>query len=179
MYEPETILKLKVPRTVGTPPVGTPSVGKKGEKGYVPASEDYQPASEDFKPFPYDRVRVIGQSPINHGSVGAGWEGTEAQGVIVTPLEGFGSTLDEPYGKLRELYEVESLPSNEVVLEVPVRVVNSTSGSAGATPEEVFKEKASVPDQPHRRRRVKESPLGETVKPADPSPIPVEVPPAE
>lgn len=169
MYEPETVLALKNPRTEGTPPVGTPQRGKEGERDYRPASPDYQPASEDYKPFPYDRVRVIGQSPINHGSTSEEWSGASAQGVIVEPLTEFGSTLDEPYGKLQTLYEVESLPVHEAPATVPVKVINSTSGSAGPTPEEVFEEKApgEKPAPGQKRGRSKRSPLDDLVSSED------------
>lgn len=161
MYEPETILKLKEPRSKGTPPVGKPQRGKEGEIGYRPQSADYEPPSDDWEVFPYDRVRVIGQSPINHASITDEWSGTSGQGVIVEPIHEFGATLDEPYGKLQRLYEVESVPVHEVPAEVPIRVINSTSGSAGPTPEEQIAEKApGVPPKPGEKRgRTKHSPL--------------------
>jgi hypothetical protein len=104
-------------------------------------------------------VRVVGQSPINHGQTNAEWVGAQGQGVIITPLNGFGSTLDEPYGKLVALYKVESVPTHEAPA-VPVKVVNSTSGSAGPTPEEQLAEHASEnPAPPARRASRKASPL--------------------
>lgn len=111
MYEPGTILALK------------------------------EPKSTEDAVFPYDTVRVVGQSPINHGASIGSWEGADGQGVIVQPNTEFGSTLDEPYGKLRALYNVESIP--EVVIEAPqIRVVSSASSQAGKTPEEAFEEVA-------------------------------------
>ena len=107
MYEPKTILKLK--KTRGT----------------------------ENKPFPYDRVEVVGQSPVNHGAQASEWVGAAGQGVVITPLDGFGSTLDEPYGKLQSIYDVESLPPDEIIA-APVKVIRSNSGSAGPSPEEVF-----------------------------------------
>lgn len=158
MYEPDTILKLKEPRTVGTPPQGDPE------------SENYVPASDDYDPFPYDRVRVIGQSPINHGIANSDWSGTNAQGVIITPLDGFGSTLDEPLGKIQALYAVESTPVHEAPA-VPVRVINSRTADAGPTPEDVFAEEAAKNPQPPTRRAARKSPLDDprpTVEEAGP-----------
>lgn len=157
MYEPDTILKLKEPRTVGTPPQGRPPKGKEGDAGYVPASEDYVPASEDYEPFPYDRVKVVGVSPVNRAAIEGGeWEGPQGQEVIITPLDGFGSTSAEPYGKLQKLYDVEEVPVREGTVEAPVRVI--TPGTAGPTPEEVFAKDA--PGRPNARGRTKRrSPL--------------------
>lgn len=169
MYEPESILVLKEQRTVGTPPVG------------APADPDYVPPSEDYVPFPYDRVRVVGQSPISHANQGEDWNATDAQGVVVTPITSFGATLDEPYGKLRKMYDVESVPLHEAPAALPVRVINSTSGSAGPTPEEQFAEEAPgvVPEPGQRRgRTLPESPLdGPSAEPEPTSPLGnVEVP---
>lgn len=119
MYQPDTILALKEPRTKGT----------EGEK--------------DYEPFAYDRVRVVGQSPINHGLASAEWSGPDGQGVIVQPITSFGSTLDEPIGKLRLLYEVESLPEENLIpREAKVRIIDASTSAAGQTPEEVFAEEA-------------------------------------
>lgn len=135
MYEPGTILTLKEPRE--------------------PETNDKDQEIE----FPYNRVEVVGQSPIQHAIAGASWVGAEAQGVIVKPLSGFGSTLDEPYGKLKELYDVESIPQHEAPLAQPVKVINSSSGSAGPTPEEVFKEESPGTPPEAGRRRGRTSPL--------------------
>lgn len=131
MYEPGTILTLKEPRE-----------------------------PEDGIEFPYNRVEVVGASPIDHGIRDASWVGAEGRGVIVKPLSGFGSTLDEPYGKLKSLYDVESIPEHTAPAEVPVKVINSSSGSAGPTPEEVFAEEApGEKPKAGQHRRARTSPL--------------------
>lgn len=138
MYQPETILALKEPRTKGT----------EGDK--------------DYEPFAYDRVKVIGQSPINHGLASAEWSGPDGQGVIIQPITSFGSTLDEPIGKLRLLYEVENLPETEVPREAKVRIIDSSTSAAGQTPEEVFATEApGVKGEDGKRGRtpLQESPL--------------------
>jgi hypothetical protein len=123
MYAPGTILKLRKQR----PPVVLEGKGEDGADVKVP--------------FPYNRVRVVNQSPINHATTSS-WDGTGGQGVIITPLASFGSTVDKPYGELQELYEVESIPENTI--EAPkIRVIDSNSGSAGPAPEEVFAEEAA------------------------------------
>lgn len=130
MYQPETILSLKEPR------------------------------STEDQPFAYDRVRVVGVSPINHSGATAEWTGGDGQGVIIQPLTDFGSTLDEPFGKLQLLYEVESVPELEIPRAAPIKVINSATASAGPTPEEVFKKEApGVKSEDGKRGRTPLSPL--------------------
>lgn len=139
MYEPDTILKLKEPR------------------------------STEDTPFAYDQVKVLGQSPINYAKTSE-WAGAAAQGVIIAPLTEFDRTLEEPYGKLQALYVVESIPTHEAPAAVPVKVINSTSGSAGPTPEEQFAETApGIPPEPGQRR-------GRTSRAEQPSPLDAPVP---
>lgn len=94
---------------------------------------------EDHPSAPYNRVKVVGQSPINHGTIQTEWVGPQGQGVIVQPLDGFGATLDEPYGKLIELYEVESVPENVVPAEP---IIKHVPQDGAPSPEEVFAEEA-------------------------------------
>jgi len=136
MYEPETILALKEPR---------------------------DPNPETNEDFAYNRVRVVGESPVSHAHKGD-WEGADARGVILVPLTNFGGTLDEPFGKVRALYDVESIPVHEAPAEVPIKVINRTSAAAGPTPEEVFAQKApGVTKEESRaaRKAARQSPLGE------------------
>lgn len=136
MYEPGTILTLKEPR------------------------------STDEEPFPYDRVRVIGVSPINHAAgAAAEWEGASGQGIIVQPETDFAATLDEPIGKLQSLYDVEFVPDNTIVAE-PVKVV--TPGTAGPSPEEVFAQlEKDNPPPPTRRDERRAIRTGEEPSPLD------------
>lgn len=130
MYEPGTILELKEQR---------------------PNDE------ETNEPFPYNRVRVIGESPINH-SAGAEseWEGAAGAGVLLAAESNFGATLDEPLGKLQAIYDVVSVPETLVDQTPQIRVIQSTTASAGPTPEEVFaKEAPSDPDAPRRPGDIK------------------------
>jgi hypothetical protein len=132
MYEPDTILELKKP---------------------------HPNDPETDEPFPYNRVKVVGPSPINHGIANAEWTGAGGAGVIITPLTNFGSTLDEPYGKLTALYDVVEVPVRETDVQPKIRVINSTSQSAGPTPEEVFAEKAPGKAPQEGQRRARTSPL--------------------
>lgn len=153
MYEPNTILTLKEQRPDQEVPARVdPDSGRKRPKYKLP--------------FPYNRVRVVGESPVDHGMRGGGWEGVGARGVIIEPLSGHGSNLDEPYAKLQKLYDVESIPTNEVIIE-PVKIIRPTSGSAGPTPEEVFAETSpGTPPEPGQiRGRTDPNPLGDV--PAD------------
>lgn len=133
MYQPDTILKLKEPRS------------KEGE------------------PFPYDRVRVVGQSPVSTPTPNA-WEGAMGQSVLIEPVSDFGSVVDEPFGKLQTLYEVESLPP-EPDLSQQVKVI--PAGAAGPSPEDRFASESSNPLKARKRRT-------KTTKPS-----PLDVPPAD
>jgi hypothetical protein len=85
MYEPGTILALK------------------------------EPQSTDDKPYAYDRVEVVGQSPIQHNSSsGSPWAGPDATGYVIRPLEEHAPTLDKPYGELDQLYDVEAYPTDPI-----------------------------------------------------------------
>lgn len=101
-----------------------------------------EPKSMDGKPFPYDEVRVVGPSPIQHPVIaGAQWSGGDAQGVIITPLTDFAGNLDEPFGKLQALYNVKSVPERNATPQKVV-VIDATSAEAGDTPEQVFAREA-------------------------------------
>jgi hypothetical protein len=146
MYEPDTILTLK---------------------------EQREPDEETGEEFPYNCVKVIGPSPINHGVANAEWSGANGAGVIITPLSNFGSTLDEPYGKLVALYDVTEIPVREADLTPKIRVINSTSQSAGPTPEEVFSVEAPgvPPEEGQRRGRTTVSPLEDPRPKANDGPL--------
>lgn len=136
MYPADTVLKLKKQR---------------------------KPDKETNEKFAYNRVRVVGPSPVSHASKGE-WTGADAAGVIVTPLENFGGVIDEPFGKLVELYEVESQPEPQVVEQT----VTIKQASLGPTPEEVFKTDApGVPAEPGQIRG--RSPLPDVVAPSSKS----------
>jgi hypothetical protein len=131
--------------------------------------------SETDEVFPYNRVKVVGPSPINHGAgAQSEWSGAAGAGVIITPESNFGSTLDEPLGKLQALYTVVSVPEVLVDARPQVRVISPTTGDAGPTPEEIFaKEAPGDPDAPRRPGAIKaaaESPL------VDPRPKPSDGP---
>jgi hypothetical protein len=140
MYADDTILKLKVQR---------------------------DPDPETDEVFAYNQVRVVGESPVSHADKG-NWKGEDARGVIIVPLANFGGTLDEPFGKIRTLYDVESIPEKVVNEAAPqVRVINSATAEAGPTPEDVFKEKAPGKAPEPGQKRGRTSPLGEPGGPAD------------
>lgn len=138
MYEPDTILTLK---------------------------EQREPDPETGEEFAYNKVKVINESPVSHTNKGD-WQGVDARGVIIVPIANFGGTLDEPFGKLRELYDVESIPEHTAPVEQPVRVINQGTASAGPTPEEVFAEKAPGKAPEEGQTRARTSPLGDPGGPA-------------
>lgn len=145
MYENDTILTLKQQR---------------------------DPDPETDEAFAYNEVRVVGRSPIDHGIAGGQWTGGDAVGVIITPLSNFGSTLDEPFGKLVALYDVKEIPVHEIQPASPVRVIDSSTRAAGPTPEDVFKVEApgKAPEPGQIRGRTPVSPLD------DPRPAPSDGP---
>ena len=159
MYAPGTILKLKeqreptekLDRDTGEPVLR----GPKGREKPV------------MLEFPYNRVKVIGRSPVSYAN---DWTGIDAQGVIIMPLTDFAGNLDEPFGKLQQLYEVESIPEVEVPKEVKVKIIDANTNQAGPTPEEVFaKESPGKPPAPGQiRGRTKPF---EDVKPPSRSPL--------
>jgi hypothetical protein len=74
-----------------------------------------EPQSTDEKPYPYDLVRVVSQSPIQHSRPDADtpFAGQDAVGYIITPAgDSFGPTLDKPYGELAEKYDIEEYPTD-------------------------------------------------------------------
>lgn len=122
--------------------------------------EQREPDPETDEVFAYNVVRVVGESPVQHTSRGD-YMGEDAKGVIIVPIANFGGTLDEPFGKLRQLYDVTEVPDTMIQPPSPIRVIDSSTAQAGPTPEEVFKDKApGVPPEPGQiRGRTLRSPL--------------------
>jgi hypothetical protein len=136
MYSADTILKLKTPR------------------------------STEDTPFPYDRVRVIGPSPVSKGHESkTKYAGSEAQGVIITPLEGFEANLDEPFGKLTALYDVESVPERKPIKSGIVVKDSTSTTDMGPTPEQVFA--AEAPGEPSEHGERVRTPLSPLTDPND------------
>lgn len=127
------------------------------------AKEPKENDPETGETHPYNRLRVIGPSPVSHRDTGD-WSGSSAQGVVVEPVANFGANWDKPFGWLQEHYTVESVPEPPMPVEnvygIPkvTKVIDGHSRRAGLTPEEVFAEQAPPqPDTvpPHRRAKVK------------------------
>ena len=88
MYEPGTVLRLR------------------------------EPEGTEDAPAAYDRVEVVGQSPVHHATDSkSAWAGPDAVGFIVRPLGEFAPTVDMPLGQLNALYEVESYPIDPITQE--------------------------------------------------------------
>jgi len=122
MYEPGTILALK------------------------------EPQSTEETTYPYDRVKVVGQSPVQHATAsGSVWAGADATGYIITPLEDFGPTVDKPFGQLQELYDIEAYPLDPVTQE-PITPENNPRNQP--SPEQLL------------ARAAKDGPTAPTRKPA-------------
>jgi hypothetical protein len=99
------------------------------------------------EPHAYDRIEVIGVSPVNHSfAAGSEWAGALGTGVLIKPAgETFGSNLDVPFGELQQKYDVDFIPEREELIQPQVRRFNATSAAAGRTPEEVFAAAAVKP----------------------------------
>jgi hypothetical protein len=130
-----------------------------------------EPDPETGEEFAYNTVEVINASPISAHTKGD-YMGPDAVGVIVVGTSNFGATLDEPFGKLREMYDVVSIPVHEAPAN-PVRVVNATSAAAGPTPEEVFQKEApgKAPEEGQTRGRTPLSPLDAPERPEKHGPL--------
>lgn len=144
-----------------------------------------EPRSTDEKPFAYDRVKVIGPSPVAHRE-DPRYTGSDAKGVIIQPLTEFAGNLDEPFGKLRTLYNVEFVPEYEEEVTTTIKRYDATTRAAGPTPEDIFAEKAAgKPAEPKApvtasplkdpNPKPQDGPLGDVEGPSDAeTPAPVE-----
>lgn len=168
MYTPDTILELKEQKFIDAEGRARPLSEFKGKKDEEPTL------------FPYNRVKVIGQSPIDHGHSGQGWQGTDAYGVIIQPISDFAANLDEPLGKLNRLYNVAIEPDDDEVPNVVAsdRGFNQVPASRRVlpTPEEILRGERD-PYDTHMPARpsgntLTTSPLDE-VDPGDPATAPV------
>ena len=77
-----------------------------------------EPQSTDDFTYPYDRVQVVGQSPVQHATAsGSMWAGQDAVGFVIRPLDDHGPTLDKPYGELESQYDIEAYPTDPITKE--------------------------------------------------------------
>jgi hypothetical protein len=107
------------------------------------------PQSTEEETYPYDRVMVVGQSPVHHATAsGSTFAGADAVGFIVRPLEEFAGTVDKPLGLLNELYEVESYPTDPTTGE-PLRPENNPRNLP--TPEQLLAHAAKDSPAPQTR----------------------------
>lgn len=99
-----------------------------------------EPFPDDDPAAVYNRVRVLGTSPIAYmGGSAQTWSGVSAQGVIIQPEGAFGGNLDRPLGELQRDYTIESEPEPTQITP-SVRVINAQTREAGPAPEDVFAE---------------------------------------
>jgi hypothetical protein len=163
LYKTGTILVLKEqrgPEQKVDPISGAPKMKVRRNHKTGEVVETDKPDMQDF---PYNRVMVCGQSPVRRG--GEGWEGSDAVEVIIQPLSDFGGNLAEPFGKLKTIYDVESIPTDEVPREQVVKIIDRNSNEAGPTPEEVFADAAPGVPPAEGLKRGRTSPFDD-VKPA-------------
>lgn len=109
-----------------------------------------EPQSTEDETYPYDRVLVVGQSPVHHATAsGSPFAGADATGFIIRPLEEFAPTVDKPLGLINELYEIEAYPTDPTTGE-PLRPENNPRNLP--TPEQALRRAAeSAPDAPAPR----------------------------
>lgn len=121
MYAPNTILKRKEP------------VAEPDPRGKTDDARNGDPLH------PFNRVRVIGPSPVQRSGALAEWQGGQSAGVLIQPEGQFGPTVDRPLGELQQDYDIEFEPVVEIT-QGTVRVINAHSHQAGPTPEDVFRD---------------------------------------
>lgn len=99
-----------------------------------------EPFDETDPAAAYNRVRVVGTSPVAYmGGAASTWSGVSAQGVIIEPVSTFAGNLDRPLGELQRDYAIESEPEPTVVTP-SIRVINAQTREAGPSPEDAFAE---------------------------------------
>jgi hypothetical protein len=166
MYQTDTILTLKTPRW-------RPLVDGEPGDWQTENYDKFQADTEKLKPgaapvgeeFPYNRVRVVGVSPVVHsGRDGGQWVGASGQGVIIQPMAGFDSNVDYPLGFIQSKYDVESEPvladPRDTVYGLPREYTRVDLGrSTAPTPEEVFAKEAPSTEAPKPKPDVAD-PLG-------------------
>lgn len=112
-----------------------------------------EPQSTEDELYPYDLVKVVGQSPVQHSRPDADtpFAGQDAVGFIITPHgDGFGPTLDKPYGELQKLYDIEEYPTDPLTGE-PLKPENNPRNLP--SPEQVFLKVARESEKPKPRPR--------------------------
>lgn len=158
MFKSGTVLKLKEPRGP------EPKIDPYTDQPVMKKTRNPRTGEEKFTdepvmlPFPYNEVEVIGPSPVVHSDPNSPWQGGDAVGVIIRPLSDFAGNLDEPLGKLKQLYDVVSIPEAiETPIERTIKVIDATTNQAGETPEEVFAREAPgvAPKAGQKRGRTK------------------------
>jgi hypothetical protein len=154
MFKSGTILELKDPREpsqLTDPYTGQPRFEKK--RNPRTGEETELKDKPVMRPFPYNKVEVIGPSPITADR--GEWQGADAAGVIIRPLSDFAGNLDEPVGKLKQLYTVVSVPEDVVPVERTIKVIDAHTNQAGESPEEVFAREApgAASGDGHKRAR--------------------------
>lgn len=148
MYERDTVLTLKTPRWR---PLVDGEPGDWQAEEYDTFKSETEALAEGDAPvgeeFPYNRVRVINASPITHAGGDRGdWTGADTAGVIIEPITSFGGNVDYPFGYLRSVYDVESIPEPVVVSGMAYGLpTQATAARPGPTPEEVFLAEAPGP----------------------------------
>lgn len=111
--------------------------------------ERKEPLGTEEDPNAYDRIQVLGASPVVHsGPSAAEWAGTPgAAGVLIQPAgDTFGSTVDKPFGELQQLYRVVHIPERTQIITPQVTRYDALSYAAGKSPEQAFAEAATDPD---------------------------------
>lgn len=109
-----------------------------------------EPQSTEDATYPYDRVKVVGQSPVHHVTAsGSVWAGADATGFVITPLSDFAPTLDKPLGQLMELYEVEEYP-NDPATGLPITPESNPRNAP--SPEQALARAAAEQGEPRPQR---------------------------
>lgn len=95
-----------------------------------------KPFSKDEEWFPYNEVKVIGNSPVKEQGQPSEWAGQLGTQVSISPVT-FGGVVDRPFGELQRDYEVVSIPDPPRV-PTPHRT-GPPPAANGPSPEDKFR----------------------------------------
>lgn len=89
---------------------------------YVPGSiltlkTPIDPDPETGEVYAYNEVKFVAPSPVSIVDT-EGWEGENATFCVLVPMSNFGANINRPFGQLRELYEIKSVPEQPGVESV-------------------------------------------------------------
>lgn len=93
----------------------------------------------------YNRIEIIGRSPVQRGIRPAEWTGQAGDEYSIKPFEAFGEVIDTPQGALEKDYDVVTIPERPTIQRETLTVLEP-----GPSPEQQFAAEQSGPKSDHR-----------------------------